>query len=209
MSDTFVIGKKAEEIVTCCGCNLEMQGQETHTFKNTADAEFCFCATCARDIYRTIEEQAGSPKVLLGSLLGLLASFIGGLLWYFAATLTSFTIGYFGIALGYIIGKATWFGAGKRGSIVLQVIACSLTLATLVTSEFLVYCYYVGQHHFEQKLGAFQVAAFIWNHPEIANILKDACQSILSPIGLVIWGIALWTVHQALKPCEISIRKAE
>jgi hypothetical protein len=88
------------------------------------------CATCAE------QARSGLSTSSRGSLIG--ATIVGalgavvGMIFYSALTsVTGWTVGYFGIFVGYIVGKAVMAGAGGVGGFRLQVVAAAFTYVAI------------------------------------------------------------------------------
>jgi hypothetical protein len=134
---------------------------------------------------------AGPENLLGGFIGGAIGAVLATALWYGVVAITSWQIGLVAIAVGFIVGQAVVFGASGRGSVLLVPISVGLTLAALVTSEYL-----IANHFFNQAMAEFaaemgvaveEVTAFL---PSMSPVELVRLSIESEPITLLFWAIA-------------------
>jgi hypothetical protein len=195
-SGKIQIGSKANINVKCAQCRKEVLGKEAYAYKGKGGEEIFLCETCKTEAEKVFAAETKNPNIVMAVMLGSMAGVVAGIVWYFFAILTGYQIGYIALGVGFIIGWAVIFGSGKKRGPVLQVISAAITLATLFISEYFMTMYYYRQYLLENK------AQFPDYNGEIFFLSPfdpEVLSSMISPMGLLIWGIGIYFAYSIPK----------
>jgi len=158
------------------------------------------CAGCAEKAEAAFEEESRAPRIPQALLLGLLATVVGCVLWYAVVVITNFEVGIVAIAIGWLVGTAVMFGAGRKRGLILQIVAVLITLVALLFSEYLIVRHFVVKNLAEE--GYTRIPLFL---PPL-NMLRVVALAIKArPISLLFWAIALWQAF--VTPTKRAFRK--
>ncbi|OQB27019.1 MAG: hypothetical protein BWY10_01694 [Chloroflexi bacterium ADurb.Bin180] len=189
-------------MATCSNCGTELQpgqGFLVPSADKKAPAVH-LCAGCAEKAEATFEEESRAPRVPQALLLGLLAAVVGCVLWYAVVVITNYELGIVAIAIGWLIGTAVMFGAGRKRRRVLQIMAVLITLVALLFSEYLIVRHFAVKHLTEQ--GYTGIPLFL--SPSIMmGLVVEGIKA--SPTSLLFWAIALWQAF--VTPTKRAFRK--
>jgi hypothetical protein len=194
------MGARSEETVTCAQCQKTLTVGERHAFKGKDGKDVYFCEECIHNINKALEEETKNSN-LIGALgIGFFGAALGGALWYIITVSIQREIGYIGIGLGYLIGNAVMFGAGKKRGIKLQGISALLTFFAIIISELFIFAHFsvpvlreAGFEITELDL----MTNLVLGSGEFKNIfMSEFMRAALSPIGLLIWGISVYTAFR-------------
>lgn len=194
-NEQIVLGGKADEIVKCADCGKELKVEERHSFEGNDGEDIYYCDECLAKINQAFEEETKNPNILFALVSSIIAGILGGLAWYWITVITNLQVGYLAIALGWLIAFATCKGAGNKKGKLLQVIAVLVTLVTLLFSDFMISLHYVGDSLGDtmSSIDAFKYFLEKGFHPILIFIV--VLKNTISPIGLVIWGVGLYTAY--------------
>ena len=144
--------------------------------------------------------EVGAPvpaePATLGDLAGgIIGGAIGAVLataiWYGVVAITNWQIGLVAIAVGFIVGQAVVFGAGRHPSVMLVPISVAFTLLSLVVSEYLIASHFLGiaaaEVSAETGIPAAEFEA-VFSSP--IELLRFSLES--EPVTLLFWAIAGW-----------------
>src|SRR5262245_18464336 len=92
------------------------------------------CPACAQRLAAEGRAPLGKETIFRGFLYGGAAAVAGTILWFAVAKITGLEIGFIGIVIGDLVGRAIRRGAGNRGGRILQVMAVVMTYLSIVTS---------------------------------------------------------------------------
>ena len=122
-------------------------------------------------------------------MLGILAGIVGAAAWFFVEILTGYQIGYVAMGIGWLIGQAVVFGSGKKRGQALQLISSGIALFSIWAASYFSNLHYANQYWAQEaaKRGE-QFDGFYFLSPFDPEMLK----AMISPIGLLIWGIGLY-----------------
>ncbi|MBI2577374.1 MAG: hypothetical protein HYV77_00855 [Candidatus Wildermuthbacteria bacterium] len=177
------IGAKAEEKAVCSNCNKEVLVGQTSLYKGKRGEAVYICNDCTGKMNEEFEKETKNINFPMAFLFGLAGAALSGLMWFLVATITNLAIGYVALAVGYLIGFAVYFGAGKKRGIQLQVMSLLLTAVTLFVAEYSITVYVLNEFASEASVnGMILVSPFDW------TLWKE----IATPVLLLIWGIALY-----------------
>ena len=183
------IGSKANEVVACAQCSKQVSGSQAFTYKTDKGETLYLCEECRNTAEKDLKAETENPNLVMAGILGFVAAVVAGAIWYAVSILTGYQIGYLAIGVGFLIGWAIVFGSGKKRGSVLQLMSAAITLVTLFTSQYFILLYYFRKYMLENpgefpgyKGEMFLVSPF---NPEIL-------QGMISPMGLVIWGIGIY-----------------
>lgn len=133
----------------------------------------------------SFEPVIGGESSLLGGIVGALVGAVAAtVLWYGVVALSGWQVGLVAIVVGFIVGTATVFGAGGRGSIPLVAVSAVATLVALVVSEYL-----IVYHFMTQAIGADGIELI----QPVDFVVTVAAESVQAdPLTLLFWAIALF-----------------
>ena len=183
------IGAKAAQDVVCANCQITVPGAQAHTFRGKKGEDIYICGGCKEKIDKEFQAETEHPNIVGSVFLGLLAGLIGGVVWYFVETLTGYQIGYLAIGVGWLIGQAVVFGAGKKRGQILQLISAAIALISIWAASYGSTMYYANQAWAKEAAAqgqAFEGPYFVL--PFAPELLK----AMISPMGLLIWGIGIY-----------------
>jgi len=209
---TIQMGSKVEEKVPCSECKKEVGAQERHVFKGKSNTDIYYCDSCVEKINEALANETKNPNIITAVLVGAMAGFIGTIGWYLFVILTQYQIGYIGIALGWLIGTAYVKGAGEKRGHQLQLLAAITTLISLLGADLFIFTHFSAEY-FNSEFGI-QVSSldiilsFLVDNTEGMRslFLQDFLSSVASPIGLLIWGISIFTAYSIPKPRVLSTK---
>ncbi len=187
--ETIKIGAKAAENVECANCQKSVPGSEVHSFRGKNGEDVYFCPDCVREIDEAFEHETKNPNFFGAITLGILAGITAGAVWYLVEILTGYRIGYVALGAGYLIGYAVIFGSGKRRGPALQLISIIITLLSVCGASYFSALYSINKYVSEtlvKETG--QAIPYLWVSPFDSDLL----QMVVSPMGLLIWGFALY-----------------
>lgn len=190
------IGSKANAMVTCAQCQKEVSGKEAYTYKDKGKKEIFLCESCRSEAERIFKAETENPNIVMALACGAVAGVFAGALWYFFSILTGYQIGYIAIGVGFVIGWAVIWGSGRKRGATLQWISAGMTLLTLFISEYFMTLYYYRKYLVENK------AEFPTYNGEIfffSPFDSDILASMISPMGLLIWGIGIYCAYSTPK----------
>lgn len=189
-------------MATCSSCGTELQPGQGFLIpsKNKKAPAIHLCADCTAKAEAAFEEESRNPQVPLALLLGLLAAVVGCVLWYAVVVITNYELGIVAIAIGWLVGFAVMFGAGRKRGLVLQVMAVLITLVALLFSEYLIVRHFVVKNLAEE--GYTGIPLFL--APSIMfELIIEGIKA--SPTSLLFWAIALWQAF--VTPMKREFRK--
>lgn len=190
------IGSKANTNVICAQCQKEVLGKEAYAYKDHEDKEIFLCESCRNEAEKALKAETENPNMVMALVLGSIAGVVAGIIWYFFSIITGYQIGYIAIGVGFVIGWAVMLGSGKKRGSKLQIMSAGITLVTLYISEYFMTLYYYRQYMLEHK------AEFPGYNGEIflpSPFDPDILASMISPMGLLIWGIGIYFAYSIPK----------
>lgn len=202
------LGKKAN----CSMCHKEgttdqffalRTKEKTKSFsigKTQPASTIYLCSECREKTNKVFEEETKNPNYILGTIAGLAGALVGGLVWYFIAISAGWEFGYISIGLGYLVGTGVHYGSGKKRSHSLQGISAAITLiAIFVTEKFI----------FDHSINAYLQANLDKYPGAVGQVFSGSffdatfLQSLVSPIGLVIYAIGIYYAYRLCQPRKI------
>lgn len=126
-------------------------------------------------------------NVALGMAAGVATAVIVGAVWYLVVTASNFQIGILAVAVGFSVGFAMRYAAGRGESRSLQAVALLLTFVTMVFAEFFIARTFYGEYLVSQGDSAplqLLVSPAVMFELVGASIAAD-------PLTLLFWVIAL------------------
>jgi hypothetical protein len=138
-----------------------------------------------------LAEPATMGDLAGGVIGGAIGAVLATALWYGVVAITNWQIGLVAIAVGFIVGQAVVFGAGRHPSVMLVPISVAFTLVSLVVSEYLIARHFLGiaaaEMAAETGIPAAEFEA-VFSSP--IELLRFSLES--EPITLLFWAIAGW-----------------
>lgn len=194
-NEQIVLGGKADEIVKCAGCGKDLKVEERHSFEGENGEDIYYCDECMTQINQALEEETKNPNLLFAVVASIIAGLVGGFAWYWITVLTGYQVGYLAIALGWLVGVATCFGAGHKKGKMLQGISVAITLVTLLLAEFMITLHYIGAGPDYNMSSTALLNHLLGQDYSLVSLFITVIINSISPIGLVIWGIGLYTAY--------------
>ena len=173
----------------CSNCMAEIpSGEEILVAgRNRKEPNTLLCASCASTVEQALEAETKNPNLPTAILLGLVAAVAGGLIWYAIVALTNYQLGIIAVGIGYLVGLAVMFGAGRKRGPALQAIAVVITLIAMVVGE-----YFVVRHAVEEARateGLTSLPLFLPVKAMFEFVYIGVKTDLLT---LLFWAIALW-----------------
>ena len=195
MEDQIKIGSKLLQTVICSGCQKEVPAGQFFSYKDDKAQDVYYCASCREGVAKAYSQEMVNPNLIQAGIVGSIGALVAGSLWIGIVQLTKWQLGYFSIGVGFIIGYAVHWGAGMKRGPSLQMMSAILTLITLYTANYFIVL---------QSIKAYYAA-----HPPvwlaggevtyISPFNREILQSVMSPIGLLIWGMGIYFAYQIPK----------
>ena len=199
--EKIAIGSEAGKKINCSMCGKEGTTDQFVTLQSKKGERAYLCTECREKTNAALEAETKNPNLIGAIGLGIIASIIGGILWYFITVAIEREFGYIALGLGYVIGLGVLFGSGKKRGQTLQIIAVVLTLATIFVAEHFIFNHFANEY-VQANLAEFpgieagDTVSVPWFEPVF---LKE----LASPIGLLIYAIAAYVAYRVPKPRKI------
>lgn len=200
--EKIVLGGRANEIVKCADCGKEITVEERHSFEGENGQDIYFCDECMTKINQALAEETMNPNMVGAGILGGLAGILGGIIWFIITAATKTSFGIIAIGLGWLIGKAVSLGAGNKKGVQLQIMAALIMTAFLILSEYFIFLYLLGRQP-DINMSVSGVLAQVLNGGMFFESLGWFVKSMISPIGLVIWGFGIYMAYIVPKPTKL------
>ena len=192
--ESIQIGAKASQSVTCAQCQRSVAPGEYYTYKGKG-GELYLCGACRESVEQTFQAETKGLNLVMAILLGVIGAAAAGAIWHFIVVFTGYEIGYVAIGVGYCVGFAVHWGSGRKRGAVLQFLSAGLTLVTLLAASYFTFLHLLRKYLLEQKMEGYTGQFFF-----ISPLEPDFLKGLVSPIGLVIWAIALYVAFSVPKP---------
>lgn len=137
--------------------------------------------------------EAGEANFALGAVAGLAAAAAGAGAWYGVVIATDTQFGLIAVGIGFLVGFAIKFGAGKNGAFPLQILGAALALLAIVAGEYLIIHHWLRQPPTE-FVGWLGLGSFTEVYVEYLKA---------DPLTLLFYGIAVYEGYILPKPDEI------
>jgi hypothetical protein len=194
------IGEKADELVNCGQCQGQFSATQCYTYKGKKGQTVFLCEKCHEVAEKAFKEETQNPNMAMAVVLGGIAALIAGVAWYFFTVLTNYQIGYVAIGVGFIIGHAVIWGAGKKRGLSLQIMSAAITVLTLLVSQYFTVLYYARKYLLEHKT---EFPKYDGQWFFISPFNPEVIKSMFSPMGLLIWGIGIYFAYSLPKARSI------
>ncbi|MEK6901029.1 MAG: hypothetical protein AABX37_01680 [Nanoarchaeota archaeon] len=189
------IGSKAHQSVICSGCQKQVSAGQFFSYKDNKKQDIYFCSACCEGVAKAYSEEMANPNLAQAGLVGCLGAVVAGFLWYWIVQWTQREFGYFSIGVGFLIGYAVHWGSGMKRGPSLQMMSAVLTLITLYTANYFIAFQSIKRYIAAQHpvwLAGGEIAYISPFHP-------DVVRAIISPMGILIWGIGIYFAYQIPK----------
>ncbi len=122
------------------------------------------------------------------------AGILAAILWAVIVIVTGWEFGLIAITIGYLVGYAAYFGAGKKGNQVLQVASAGISLVSIFIGEYL-----ITNHYWYKQLIAegIETQYFLKVWPVVVGTIDYVIED---PITLIFWAIALYAGYSMARP---------
>jgi len=155
--------------------------------KDKKSPNVILCSGCAQNIEQAFQAETEGANPAGGLLFGLGAAIVSSLVWYGVVVLTKYELGILAVGVGWLVGQAVMLGAGRKRSTLLQVMSVAITVAAMVSSEYLIVRYFVAQALAER--GVTDLALLLPLNLVVEMIIEGIKAS---PLTLLFWAIAVW-----------------
>ena len=98
------IGSSVDTDVACFSCKKTGKSSDFFCYEGKDNTDQYLCHECRTLIQGELEANTRNVNYVGALLLGFVASFVGGILWYFITLALKREFLYLSIGLGYIIG---------------------------------------------------------------------------------------------------------
>ena len=198
--EKITIGSEVGKKVNCSMCKKEGTTDQFVTLQGHKGGVVYLCPECKVKANETFENETKNPNMPLAYAAGIVGAIIGGIAWYFIVIATGKEIGYISIGLGYLVGTGVYLGSGKKRGHTLQIISALITIITIFVTEKFIFDYFINQY----------IQANISKYPDMVGhsisasfVDPDFLNSLVSPIGLLIYAIGIYFAYKICKPRKI------
>lgn len=197
--ETVTIGKNINKEATCLNCGKQGTTETFLTYSGNDGNDVHMCHDCKEKINIELQKETSGYNWFGSICLGLIAALVGGIIWYYITIGTGKEFGYVALGLGYLIGVAVIKGSGNKRGVKLQVAAGVLTLVAIFFSEYAIFTHVINEY----------ILQHVSEYPGYTGTVylslfdTDFLQSLLSPIGLVIYAIGAYIAYSQPKVRKI------
>ncbi len=117
-------------------------------------------------IEEQLQQQSGELNLPLAIGAGLAAAALGAGVWYGLVVVSNSKLGLVAIGVGWLIGRALFWGAGNKGAMVLQITGGVLALLAIVAGEYLILNHFV-RASLEDFTGWLTLGQFFELYPQV------------------------------------------
>lgn len=182
---------------SCDNCKKIIKGQ-SHKI-DVGSNLVNLCPECFNEIDSKIKKATTGENYLFAVILGIVFGFVGSLIWFGAAVLTKYKIGFVALGVGWLTALGIYYGSGKKKSKRLQIISIILSFVAIIFGEYLIANYYIVQNFIEKGyLTGFTLLSPIKIVPIVFEMIPT------DPLTLLFWGIAIWFAYSFLRPFQIK-----
>lgn len=189
------LGSKAGQSVPCARCQQQIPAGQYYSYTDNTRADVFLCSICREQIEQALEAEGTHANLLTATLCGLAAGLVVGAAWHAIVVVTGYEIGYVAIGAGWLIGMAVHVGAGRKRAVPLQALSAGITLLTLLVANYFTFLHALRKYLMAQKMAGYSGQFFFVSPLEPAFL-----QHLVSPMGLLIWAIALYVAFSVPKP---------
>lgn len=189
------LGGKASQNVQCAQCQQQIPAGQYYSYKGEKGEDVFLCSPCRGQVEKVMQAETQNPNLVVALLFGLAAGLVAGTVWHVIVIVTGYEIGYVAIGVGWLIGLAVHIGSGRKRAASLQVLSSAITLMTLLVANYFTFLHFLRKALVEQKTEGYG-GEFFFISPFEPSFLQD----LVSPIGLLIWAIALYVAFSVPKP---------
>lgn len=200
-SPEIKIGSKVNEIVKCSQCKKDTAAAQAYRCKGKKGTTIFVCEGCKNVLEKLFKEETQNPNMPMAVILGVLAGLLTGAVWFGLTVLTNYQVGYVAIGVGFIIGYAVIWGAGKKRGVKLQALSAGITVVTLLISQYFVVHYYLRKFLLENKA---KFPGYEGQWVFLSPFNPDVLKQMFSPIGLLIWAVGIYFAYSLPKPKSIA-----
>jgi hypothetical protein len=160
------------------------------------------CSTCANKVQAIVDRNVITPNALLtGAVAGAATAAICAAAWAIITESTHFKLGIIAALIGFAVGKAVYFGSGKRRGLALQLLAAALSILGCVAGELALIGIEVNHVLLAKgvQLSPGQTVQTVW------GALQKSPGAFFDPFDLLWIAIAVFAAWRLLKLPTISI----
>lgn len=192
------IGGKAEQSVTCAECQQQVPAGQYFSYKGQDNKDIYLCAACRGKVEEALKAESENPNLVMAAALGAAGAVVAGIVWYLIVTISGYEIGYVAIGVGYLIAWAVHIGSGRRRGAALQLMSAGITLVTLLVASYFTFLHFLRKAMLSEQVEGYAGEFFLIPPTEPVFL-----QNLVSPMGLLIWAIALYVAFSFAKPRSI------
>ena len=175
-----------EPVLTCAVCKTPITGEYYQANGQT------ICPTCRDQVAKFGVGGSGAARFGKAVGAGLVAGFIGFLLYYFVLKITGYNIGLIAIAVGWMVGTAVRWGSEGRGGRAYQFLAAAIAYAAACAT----YApFIVGERS----------GIAVWIVAFVISMAAPWLEGVDNIIGWVILGFAVYQAWIMNRPAHIEI----
>lgn len=129
-------------------------------------------------------------------LYGIPAGIIAAVIWAILTVITGWEFGFVAIGIGYLVGYAVYYGAGKKGDQKLQFLSAGISLIAIFIGEYLITNHYLYTSLIDQGMNTLYFLK-VW------PVIKETVYYVIDfPITFLFWTIALYAGYAMARKRE-------
>jgi hypothetical protein len=140
------------------------------------------------------ETRLDGRTVGLAAAAGIAAGIVGGIVWGLIVKLSDYEVGVVAWGIGFIVGTAVLWAAGRRKGLPLQLVAVVGALLGILVGKYLAFAWVI------QDIAADEGASVGLFSGEMRGLFRDALGDVFGWFDLLWVGFAVFTAWRLLEP---------
>lgn len=148
--------------------------------------------------------QADSRSIYMGLLGGVVGALFSALLWAVIVVLTDYEIGYMALGVGLVVGYLVLWGAGKKRSRSLQIVAAVCSALSIFAAQYLIFYYYFNQLVLEGGSGIGVLFSFKWFNVDLFMTFINSIMEMVDGYTLMFMALAVFIAWSVPRPFKLK-----